>query len=126
MSRPRVADVTLGDRRDIMFLGFGDDVGQADDKLNTDNGLNDLTDTNPSWEDFVYGGGGRDVLIGVLALSKAAGANQTLAAVHGGCAARNGEPDGEIGEVETQDPQSNDNKGGSRDPQPGPVHGTPT
>jgi hypothetical protein len=156
--------VVGGTGRDIMFLGFGDDLGQADDKLNTDNGLNDLADTNPSWEDFIFGGGGRDVLIGntggdrlvdwsgefnsymgpfspfgqpttsrtqapalqayVLALSRAAGADQTLAAIHGGSAARNGEPYGEIGEVEQQDPQSNDQKGGSRDPQPGPAHGT--
>ena len=53
-----------GTGRDIVFLGWGDDVGNIDDVLNTNNGLNDFTDTNPSWEDFVYGGAGIDVMIG--------------------------------------------------------------
>ena len=56
--------VVGGTGRDIAFLGWGDDQANMDDRLNTDNGLNDVaTDTNPSYEDFVYGGAGRDVLI---------------------------------------------------------------
>ena len=35
----------------------------ADDVLTTDGGLNDATDTNPSYEDLAYGGAGVDVLI---------------------------------------------------------------
>ena len=55
--------VVGGTGRDIAFLGWGDDQANMDDRLNTDNGLNDVPDTNPSYEDFVYGGAGRDVLI---------------------------------------------------------------
>ncbi len=55
--------VVGGTGRDIAFLGWGDDQANMDDRLNTDNGLNDIPDTNPSYEDFVYGGAGRDVLI---------------------------------------------------------------
>jgi hypothetical protein len=153
-----------GTGRDLLFLGWGDDVGNADDQLNTNNGLNDLPETNPSYEDLIYGGGGVDVLIGntggdrlfdwsgefnmfigpfnpygepttsrnispsleayLYQLSKSAGADQTLAALHGGPAARNGEPYGELGLVTQSDPQWGDQKGGSRDPQPGPAHGS--
>ncbi|HEY2541514.1 MAG TPA: hypothetical protein VGH92_00530, partial [Gaiellaceae bacterium] len=51
-----------GTGRDSMFGGLGNDLMNADDNLNTDAGLNDQPDTNPSWEDFAYGGGGLDVL----------------------------------------------------------------
>src|SRR4029079_18136133 len=56
--------VVGGTGRDIGFLGWGDDLGNFDDKLSTNNGLNDLVDTNPSWEDFANGGAGRDRLDG--------------------------------------------------------------
>jgi hypothetical protein len=49
-----------GTGRDTMWGGWGDDLANADDKLSTFTG----PDTNPSWEDLVYGGAGRDVLIG--------------------------------------------------------------
>ena len=52
-----------GTGRDSLFGGMGNDVMNADDNLNTVNGTNRGTDTSPSYEDFVYGGGGRDVLI---------------------------------------------------------------
>ncbi|HEY3922827.1 MAG TPA: hypothetical protein VGL76_12045 [Gaiellaceae bacterium] len=52
-----------GTGRDQTFLGWGNDEVSEDDNLNTDGGLNDQTDTNPSYEDFAYGGAGRDVLI---------------------------------------------------------------
>ena len=50
-----------GTGRDTIWAGWGDDLINIDDKLTT---LNDGPDTNPSWEDFTYGGAGRDVLIG--------------------------------------------------------------
>src|SRR6185437_5066993 len=34
-----------------------------DDNLDTHGGLNDQTDTNPSYEDFAFGGAGRDVML---------------------------------------------------------------
>ena len=52
-----------GTGRDSIWAGWGDDYVQADDKLTTAGGLNSGPDTNPSWEDFVYGGAGRDVLV---------------------------------------------------------------
>ncbi|MFL6035274.1 MAG: Calx-beta domain-containing protein, partial [Gaiellaceae bacterium] len=153
--------VVGGSGRDVGFLGWGDDVGNFDDKLSTNNGQNDLVDTNPSWEDWALGGAGRDVLIGntggdrlvdwsgefnsymgpfspygeptttrlynnqiadfAYALAKSAGADQTLTG-RGGTAARNGEPYGELGLLNQQDPQFGDQQGGSRDPQPGPAH----
>ena len=52
-----------GTGRDTLCGGWGNDLLNADDVLNTDGGLNDRPDTNPSYEDFAYGGAGRDVLI---------------------------------------------------------------
>jgi len=52
-----------GTGRDSMYGGWGDDLLNVDDKLTTNSGLNDGTDTNPSYEDLAYGGAGRDVLI---------------------------------------------------------------
>jgi Ca2+-binding RTX toxin-like protein len=157
--------VVGGSGRDVLFLGWGDDLGNIDDRLNTDNGLNDVsTDTNPSYEDVVFGGAGRDAMIGntggdreidwsgefnsymgpfnpygapstsrldsgtletyLMAVGMSAGADQTLAARHGGSAARDGEPYGELGIVTSSDPQWGDQKGGSRDPQPGTGNST--
>ena len=146
-------------RSDIVFLGWGNNLGNIDDRLNTNNGLNDLTDTDPSYEDVIFGGAGRDAMIGntggdreidwsgefnsymgpfnpygqpttsrldnntieayLMAVGMSAGADQTLAARHGGSAARDGKPYGELGIVNSSDPQAGDQKGGSRDPQPG-------
>jgi hypothetical protein len=52
-----------GTGRDMMFPGWGNDLVNADDDLETHGGLNDRTDTNPSYNDLVYGGAGLDVLI---------------------------------------------------------------
>jgi hypothetical protein len=53
-----------GTGQDHMYGGFGDDLLNADDKLTTDGGKNDATDTGVSYQDIAYGGGGRDTLIG--------------------------------------------------------------
>ena len=53
-----------GTGRDTVWGGWGDDLINIDDKLTTGGGLNNEPDTNPSWEDFAYGGAGRDVMIG--------------------------------------------------------------
>src|SRR2546426_2674374 len=52
-----------GTGRDVMYSGWGDDLLNADDKLTSNGGLNNVTDTNPSYEDLAFGGAGRDVLI---------------------------------------------------------------
>jgi len=62
-----------GSGRDRLWGGWGDDLLNLDDNLDspcgpgstitTGCGLNQTTDTNPSWEDLGYGGAGRDVLI---------------------------------------------------------------
>jgi RTX calcium-binding nonapeptide repeat (4 copies) len=48
-----------GTGRDSLWAGRGDDLMNADDVLTT----NPTTDTNPSYEDLMYGGAGRDVLL---------------------------------------------------------------
>jgi len=159
-----------GTGRDVMFSGWGDDVLNMDDNLNTNGGLNDGlkgkipgTDTNPSYEDVAFGGAGRDVFLintngdramdwsgefnmfftpyaqygsasvsrnsqpneeaFLYALSKSAGADQTLAVQYGSAPARNGEPFGELGLIQSQDAAWGDQKGSSRDPQPGNTGG---
>ena len=59
-----------GTGQDSMYGGYGNDLINADDKLNTSGveegsyaGLNDLPDIEVSYEDFVYGGAGRDFMI---------------------------------------------------------------
>ena len=52
-----------GTGRDVMYGGWGDDVLNMDDVLTSNGGLNNVTDTNPSWEDLTFGGAGVDVLI---------------------------------------------------------------
>ncbi len=54
-----------GTGKDRMFGGLGDDLTNADDNHDTNSGANDGPDA-PDFADgdFVYGGGGRDVLIG--------------------------------------------------------------
>jgi Ca2+-binding RTX toxin-like protein len=53
-----------GTGKDRMFGGLGDDLINADDNLDTNGGLNDQPDA-PEFADgdFVYGGGGLDVMI---------------------------------------------------------------
>ncbi len=53
-----------GSGKDRIFGGMGDDLMNVDDDHGTNGGLNDAPDTDPSYEDIAYGGGGRDVLIG--------------------------------------------------------------
>jgi hypothetical protein len=55
----------------------------------------------------------------LVALAASQGADQTMVASHGGDAARNGEPFGELGVIEPGDAAWNDQHGGPRDPQPG-------
>ena len=61
----------------------------------------------------------------LYALSKSDGADQTLAAQHGGDATRNGEPFGELGLVLKQDAAWGDQRGNPRDPQAGNIPGGP-
>jgi hemolysin type calcium-binding protein len=56
--------VVGGTGRDALFPGWGNDLVNADDNLETNGGLNNRTDTNPSYNDLVYGGSGLDVMIG--------------------------------------------------------------
>jgi Ca2+-binding RTX toxin-like protein len=48
-----------GTGRDSLWAGRGDDLMNGDDVLSG----NPTTDTNPSYEDLMYGGAGRDVLL---------------------------------------------------------------
>src|SRR5258708_6553052 len=52
-----------GTGRDQIFAGWGDDLVNADDNLTTNATLNNRTDTDPSYNDVVYGGPGRSGLI---------------------------------------------------------------
>jgi Ca2+-binding RTX toxin-like protein len=53
-----------GTGRDHLWGGYGNDLLNADDDLDTNNGLNDAPDgPEASYEDLAYGGAGRDVLI---------------------------------------------------------------
>jgi Ca2+-binding RTX toxin-like protein len=59
-----------GTGQDSIYGGYGNDLINADDKLDTPGveegsyaGLNDLPDIEVSYEDFVYGGAGRDFMI---------------------------------------------------------------
>ena len=156
--------VVGGTGRDIGFLGWGDDLGNADDKLNTNNGLNDLDRhepvvrglrlrrRRPRRDDRQHRRRPPDRLVGrvqqlhgpVQPVRRAddeppaspaasptsstrcrrARAPTRRSRAHGGTAARNGEPYGELGLLTQQDPQYGDQQGGSRDPQPGPAHDT--
>ncbi|UCE73891.1 MAG: hypothetical protein JSV56_12865, partial [Methanomassiliicoccales archaeon] len=52
-----------GTGQDHLYGGYGCDLLNADDDLDTNGGANDAPDTDLSYEDFAYGGAGRDVLI---------------------------------------------------------------
>jgi Ca2+-binding RTX toxin-like protein len=52
-----------GTGRDHLYGGYGSDLLNCDDDLETNGGFNDAPDTDPSYEDFAYGGAGRDVLM---------------------------------------------------------------
>ena len=153
-----------------MYSGWGDDLINLDDNLDTTGttgkkaAFTPNCDTNPSYEDMAYGGAGRDVFIintngdraidwagefnsyftpfsqfgsvsvsrtqkasienYLYAMSKSDGADQTLAGHYGSDTARNGEPFGELGLVTSGDAASGDQKGSSRDPQPGNTGGS--
>ncbi|MFW6076448.1 MAG: matrixin family metalloprotease, partial [Hyphomicrobiales bacterium] len=53
-----------GTGRDHLYGGFGDDLLNADDDHATDAGQNQSPDTDDSYADIAFGGGGRDILIG--------------------------------------------------------------
>ncbi|MHC4088881.1 MAG: hypothetical protein ACYSVY_01125, partial [Planctomycetota bacterium] len=52
-----------GTGEDLIFGGRGDDLLNADDDHGTLGETNRAPDTHPSYEDFAYGGAGRDILI---------------------------------------------------------------
>jgi hypothetical protein len=52
-----------GSGRDDLYGGFGNDLANADDDLTTNGSLNNAPDTSASYEDRVFGGAGRDVMI---------------------------------------------------------------
>jgi Ca2+-binding RTX toxin-like protein len=138
-----------GTGRDTMWGGWGNDVLNADDVLTTAGGENTGTDTNPSYEDFAYGGAGRDVLIantggdrlvdwsgefnsyltpfspfGMATVSRdpSPGLQNLLVAFalsQGADRHLGAEPLGEIGMVTQSDAAWGDQKGSPRDPQPG-------
>ena len=54
-----------GTGEDTIWVGWGNDLSNADDLLTTKGGLNDAPDgVNSSYQDRVYGGAGLDILIG--------------------------------------------------------------
>jgi hypothetical protein len=60
--------VVGGTGRDVMFSGWGDDLINLDDDIETvgttkKGAFNPGTDTNPSYEDLTFGGAGRDVFL---------------------------------------------------------------
>ncbi|MFH0882471.1 MAG: Calx-beta domain-containing protein, partial [bacterium] len=152
-----------GTGRDHLYGGWGDDLLNADDNLETAGGLNDVPDTDATYEDIAYGGAGRDVLIAntggdrlidwagefnsyivpfapygmatisrtvqpqlpeyLYALSMSDGVDMTRAADTGNDAARNGEPDGELGLVKQKDAAWQDQTGAPADPQAGNIAG---
>ena len=145
-----------GTNFDRMFGGMGNDQLNADDNHanGTAPGLNDVPDdANFAHGDFVFGGGGLDVLIGntgndrlfdwsgefnsfILPYSPfgAPTVNRMLSpAIQdflldlgfvSGADQTVGEPDGELGVVTQSDPQWGDQHGGPRDPRPGNTGGT--
>jgi Ca2+-binding RTX toxin-like protein len=152
-----------GTGRDNLYGGLGNDLLNADDNQDTNGGLNDQPDTQPSYEDRAFGGGGRDVLIGntggdrlidwvgefnsylvpyapfgmasvsrtlqpqlaefLYALSAGDGADPTRHADTGADAARNGEPEGELGVIRQKDYAWQDQTGAPTDPQAGNIPG---
>jgi hypothetical protein len=52
-----------GTGNDTLWGGWGNDMLNADDDLSTNGGLNDVPDTNSTYEDRAYGGSGLDVLM---------------------------------------------------------------
>src|SRR5262249_10019058 len=142
-----------GTGADRMFGGRGDDLINADDNMDTDGGLNDRPDDPLFADaDFAFGGAGLDVPIAntgadrlvdwtgefnsfivpfsefgrptvnrlispdnkafLLALGAGEGADPNLV-----------EPNGELGLVDQNDPEWNDQHGPPRDPQPGNIPG---
>jgi hypothetical protein len=153
-----------GTGKDTIWGGWGNDLSNADDDLTTNNWMNDLPDTHPTYEDRVYGGAGLDILIGntggdrlidwvgefnsylvpfapfgiatvsrqndpwlpefLYALSRSQGVDMTRIVETGNSAARNGEPDGELGLIRPSDHGLwQTQTGGPTDPQPGNIPG---
>jgi hypothetical protein len=52
-----------GTGKDHLYGGYGADLLNADDNHDTNAGVNDMSDTDATYEDIAYGGAGRDVLI---------------------------------------------------------------
>ena len=52
-----------GTGNDHLYGGWGNDLLNADDNLTTNGGLNNVPETQPTYEDRAYGGAGKDVLI---------------------------------------------------------------
>ena len=152
-----------GTGRDTLWGGWGNDLLNADDNVTTNSGLNDVPDTNASYEDRAVGGAGLDVLMAntggdrlidwvgefnsflvpfapfgiatvsrqvppglfqfLYDLSRAQGADATIAQSNDASFARNGEPYGEVGVVTQKDAAWQAQTGGPRDPQPGNIPG---
>ncbi len=134
-----------GTGRDRLFGSMGDDYLQADDDLDTNGGANDVVDDR-TWGDFVFGGGGLDVLIGntghdrlidwlgefntyLVPFSKVGDPTVTnlpspemiqflrdLGRSSGADQTRS-EPAAELGLVTREDPEWDDQRGSPRDPQ---------
>jgi Ca2+-binding RTX toxin-like protein len=56
--------LVAGRGRDHVYGGWGDDLLNGDDLHDTAGGLNNVPETDPTYEDIAYGGAGRDILIG--------------------------------------------------------------
>ncbi len=153
-----------GTGRDNLYGGWGNDLLNADDVITTHGGVNDTTDTHPTYEDRAFGGAGLDILVGntggdrlidwvgewnsyivpfapfgiatvsrqvepqlpefLYALSASDGADPTRDSDTGNDAARNGEPDGELGLITQKDHGLwQEQTGGPTDPQPGNIPG---
>jgi Ca2+-binding RTX toxin-like protein/phage tail sheath gpL-like len=52
-----------GTGKDHLYGGYGTDLLNADDNHDTNAGVNDMSDTDATYEDIAFGGAGRDVLI---------------------------------------------------------------
>jgi Ca2+-binding RTX toxin-like protein len=113
---------------DLAFGGAGRDVLIAN--TNGDRLLDWSGEFNSYWVPYAqYGSVSVSRMLSpaepafLYALSQSEGADQTLAAQYGSDPTRNGEPFGELGLVTSQDAAWGDQKGGSRDPQPGNTGG---
>ena len=142
-----------GTGADRMFGGRGDDYLNADDNMETAGGLNDQPDAPLFADaDFAYGGAGLDVLMANTGADRlfdwtgefnsfivpfspfgAPTVNRLLAphvkafledlGIAEGADSTLAEPNGELGLVDQDDPDWNEQHGAPRDPQPGNIGG---